>query len=96
MIFKFNDTIDIKNIVAKEIIFEGDNGIGFVEDNIVTIADSKHIYEYRKNVWFIGNIETLIMYPCGVGAVPILDIENLVIKNVDLFNSIIYVPPVEE
>ena len=97
MIYKFNDIININNYIDKTIIFEGDNNtLGFVENNEVIIQNDEYIYEYRKGAWSIGNITNKIMFPCGIGAVPSLNITNIKIINITLWELIKYIIPIEE
>lgn len=96
MIYQFKSELYISDYINKTIIFNGsNNAIGFVENNEITIQNNEYIYEYRKGAWSIGRIENMIMYPCGVGAVPTLNIDNLVILNRYLWDLIKYIPPIE-
>lgn len=97
MIYEFNDIINISDYITKTIIFTGSNNtIGYVENNEITIQNEEYIYEYRKGSWSIGKIENMIMFPCGVGAVPTLDIDNINIINYKLWDLIKYIPSKEE
>ena len=97
MIYEFNDIINISNYITKYIIFTGSNhAIGYVENNEITIQNEEYIYEYRKDSWNIGKIENMIMFPCGIGAVPTLDINNINIINYELWDLIKYIPSKEE
>jgi len=95
MLYQFNYILNISGYIEKTIIFNGSNAVGYVENNEVVIKNNEYIYEYRKGGWNIGRVENMIMYPCGVGAVPTLDINNLVISNASLWEAIKYIPPVE-
>ena len=93
MIYEFNDIINISNYITKTIIFTGSNNtIGYVENNEITIQNEEYIYEYRKGSWNIGKVENMIMFPCGTGAVPTLDINNINIINYELWEKIKYIP----
>lgn len=95
MVYQFNDILNISGYTNKTIIFTGtNNAIGYVENNEITIQNNEYLYEYRKGAWNIGKIENMIMYPCGVGAIPTLNIENINILNYDLYNKILYIPEV--
>lgn len=97
MIYEFNDTINISNYITKTIIFTGsNNAVGYVENNEITIQNDEYIYEYRKGSWNIGKVENMIMFPCGIGAVPTLDINNINIINYELWELIKYIIPIEE
>lgn len=97
MIYQFKSELYISDYINKIIIFNGsNNAIGFVENNEITIQNDEYIYEYRKGAWSIGKIENMIMYPCGAGAVPALNIDNLVIFNNELWDKIKYIVPIEE
>lgn len=97
MIYEFNDIINISNYITKTIIFTGsNNAIGYVENNEITIQNEEYIYEYRKGSWNIGKVENMIMFPCGIGAVPTLDIDNINIINYELWDLIKYIPSKEE
>lgn len=94
MVYQFNDILNISGCTDKTVIFTGNNAIGYVENNEVTIQNEEYMYEYRKGGWSIARVENMIMYPCGVGAVPTLDISNLVIVNASLWQAIKYVEEV--
>ena len=97
MIYEFNDIINISNYITKNIIFTGsNNAIGYVENNEITIQNEEYIYEYRKGSWNIGRVENMIMFPCGTGAIPTLDIDNINIINYELWDLIKYIPSKEE
>lgn len=96
MEYQFNDVLNIKGFVEKAIIFIGTDAIGYIENNEITLQNKDYLYEYRKGGWNIARIENMIMYPCGVGAVPTLDIDNLNIINSSLWDLIKYIPSKEE
>ena len=97
MIYEFNDIINISNYITKNIIFTGsNNAIGYVENNEITIQNEEYIYEYRKGSWNIGRVENMIMFPCGTGAIPTLDIDNINIIDYELWDLIKYIPSKEE
>ena len=66
------------------IVFTADNGYGEVKNNILSISDSKKTYVYKNNQWYLNK------FPCGNGAVPVLDLNNIIIKNNAVFSKITY------
>lgn len=71
-------------------IFTGDYARGYVENGIIYLSDAKNRYEYKDWEWWLND------YRCGLGACPVLQIENLKILDLEKWNSILYVPYYQE
>lgn len=71
-------------------IFAGDGARGYVENGIVYLSDEKNSYEYKNGEWWLND------YRCGLGACPVLQIENLKILDLEKWNSILYIPFYQE
>lgn len=77
---------DIQKQLFDGNIFTGDNAEGYIKDGILFLNNDIYKYEYKDEQWFESN------YPCGEGRVPVLQIENLKILDLEKWNSILYVP----
>lgn len=82
MVYRFSETIN--EVLQDGIIFTANNGIGEVKNNILSISDSKRTYFYKNKQWYLNN------FPCGKGAVPVLELENLNKIKESIYDTILY------
>ena len=82
MVYRFSESID--EVLEDGIVFTADNGVGEVKNGILCISNDKNVYTYENDQWHLND------FPCGTGAVPVLELLNLQIVNENIFSIIIY------
>ena len=91
MIYNFKSNFQINN--SNNLIAIASNGSIYIQNYELHIEnnDNHYIYKsYNKTVgWYIRNIDTQIDYYLGISATPIIDFENLDIKNIEILESIL-------
>jgi hypothetical protein len=88
MIYKFAKN---PQVVQNDVtIFVGDNAQGYWQEGILTIQSGDVKY-YYKDQWYIETALIEEPQPCGDGAVPTLEINNLKIINSHYFPDIQYI-----
>lgn len=88
MIYKFASNPVV--IEENRTLFVGDNAQGVWENGVLTVHNAETKYIYNDGEWFIETEFTEEPLPCGMGAVPTLQIENLQIYDEEAFRNISY------
>lgn len=89
MIYKFASNPFV--VWENKVVFVGDNAQGVWENGVLTVHNAETKYIYENGEWFIETEFTEEPLPCGIGAVPTLNIENLQIVAQSYFENILYV-----
>ena len=89
MVYKFASNPVV--VWENKVVFVGDNAQGVWENGVLTVHNAETKYIYENGEWFIETEFTEEPLPCGLGAVPTLNIENLQIVSQSYFENILYV-----
>ena len=89
MVYKFASNPVV--VWENKVVFVGDNAQGVWENGVLTVHNAETKYIYENGEWFIETEFTEEPLPCGLGAVPTLNIENLQIVAQSYFENILYV-----
>ena len=89
MLYKFASNPFV--VWENKVVFVGDNAQGVWENGVLTVHNAETKYIYENGEWFIETEFTEEPLPCGLGAVPTLNIENLQIVAQSYFENILYV-----
>ena len=89
MLYKFASNPFV--VWENKVVFVGDNAQGVWENGVLTVHNAETKYIYENGEWFIETEFTEEPLPCGLGAVPTLNIDNLHKVDEQLFESIQYI-----
>lgn len=89
MLYKFASNPDVEG--ENILVFFGDNAHGGWKNGVLQLQDEQKLYTYKNGEWFIETEFTDEPLPCGTGAVPTLNVENLKKVAQSYFEDILYV-----
>ena len=89
MVYKFASNPFV--VGENKVVFVGDNAQGVWENGVLAVHNAETKYIYENGEWFIETEFTEEPLPCGLGAVPTLNIDNLQKVDEQLFENIQYI-----